>query len=424
MHRTKSKFKLYYTFIFIYLVSILAVNASKTSLTSLKEKASGGDKRACLKLGNMFFFGNEVIQDYYEAFHWYYNAAVNGSPSAQFNLAICYDQGLGIEKNQLEAFKWYQKAARANIIQAKFNLAMYYKDGTEFKTDSGIVLLNQDLPRTIKLLNETASSGFAPAKRELAKLYLEGEGVDKNINKSIGLFEEAAKGNDPEAMSLLAQYLIEKESDDKEKIVFLLKEAAKHNIPRALETLGSYYECGLHVPQDKHLAFSYYKKAAELDSTAAQKKLADYYSNGNIVDLNIWEAKYWYKKAAEKNDPYSLFMLGTYADQGIAEPINKKLAARYFMRSAKFDFPKAQYNLATYYAKGEGVSKDLKMATMWYRKAALQNEPKAQRELGFIYLEGVEDINKDYVSGLNWLTLAEKYGDTKAIDFMNSINLN
>ena len=401
----------------------LAIFASDSNIKKLKERASGGDTSACLKLGNLYFT-DEKEPDYYAAFQWYQKAALKESGAAQFNLAICYDQGLGVKTNKFEAFKWYQKAARKGVIQAKFNLAIYYKDGAEFSTESGIILLEQDISRAIDLLKSSADAGFAPAKREQAKLYLKGIGVEQNIPKTIVLLQDAARKNDPEAMSLLAQYYIENKNDDKERIIYLLKSAVQGNIPEALNTLGSYYECGIYVPQDKQLAFTYYKKAAEQGLVSAQVKLGDYFSNGNIVKLNIWEAKYWYKMAAEQNNPYAIFMLGTYADLGVGESVNKKVAARYFIRSANADFPKAQFNLGTYYAKGEGVEKDLKMALFWYRRAALQNEPRAQRELGFYYLHGIDGEEKDYDAGLNWLTLAAKNGDIQAISFMNEIKLN
>ncbi len=34
-----------------------------------------------------------------------------GDPAAQFNLAVCYYNGVGVEKNEAEAFKWSKKAA-------------------------------------------------------------------------------------------------------------------------------------------------------------------------------------------------------------------------------------------------------------------------------------------------------------------------
>src|SRR5436305_6550150 len=46
-----------------------------------------------------------------KAFYWYQKAAKNGNKNAMNNLAICYENGEGTEKNLEKAFYWYQKAA-------------------------------------------------------------------------------------------------------------------------------------------------------------------------------------------------------------------------------------------------------------------------------------------------------------------------
>jgi TPR repeat protein len=45
------------------------------------------------------------------------------------NLALCYKNGEGIEKNLEKAFDWYQKAAENDIKEAIFNLALLYENG-------------------------------------------------------------------------------------------------------------------------------------------------------------------------------------------------------------------------------------------------------------------------------------------------------
>ena len=45
------------------------------------------------------------------------------------NLATCYKNGEGTEKNLERAFHWYQKAAINGNKEAMFNLANCYKNG-------------------------------------------------------------------------------------------------------------------------------------------------------------------------------------------------------------------------------------------------------------------------------------------------------
>ena len=389
----------------------------------LRESATSGNAESCLELGNAYFHGKGIDKDMYSAFQWYFEAAKDNNPAGLFNVALCYDEGIGTEENKIEALRWYKKAADAGVLQAKFNLAMYYKDGSKFATDSGDILLEKDFQQSLKLLKECSNSGFPPAYRELAKIYLKGNNIKQDKNLGLKLLESAANKEDPEALYLLAKYKIEKGVDV--GIVFpMIKKAAESNVVDSFELIGVCYEIGRGVPQNKDISIQYYKKAADAGVLSVQLRLAEYYLNGTIVNHDIWQAIYWYKKAAAQNDPYALFMLGTFADQGIGESINKKKALKYFMKSAKLGYSKAQYNVAEYYSQGIASEKESHgLACYWYRKAALQDDPRAQKEVGFHYLIG-QGVDQNYTYGLNWLNLSEQNGDLDAKSFMDEIQIN
>ena len=73
-------------------------------------------------LGNMYYWGNGVSQDYSEAVKWYRKAAEQGDAEAQNNLGQMYRNGYGVSKDYSEAIKWYRKAARQGNETAKKNL--------------------------------------------------------------------------------------------------------------------------------------------------------------------------------------------------------------------------------------------------------------------------------------------------------------
>ena len=389
----------------------------------LRESATSGNPESCLALGNAYYYGRGINKDVYSAFQWYFESAKSNNPAALFNVALCYDEGIGTEINKIEALRWYKKAAEAGVLPAKFNLAMYYKDGAKFPSDSGDIFLEKDFQKSLKLLKECSNSGFPPADRELAKMYLKGNNLKLDKNLGLKLLEGSANKEDPEALYLLAKYKIEMGIEA--GIVFpMIKKAAENNVTDAFELIGACYEIGKGTPQNKNTAVQYYKKAAEAGVLSAQLRLADYYLNGTIVNHDIWQAIYWYKKAAAQNDPYALFILGTFADQGIGENINKQKALKYFIKSAQLGFAKAQYNIAEYYSQGIVSEKESEgLAYYWYRKAALQDDPKAQKEMGFHYLMG-HGVKQNYTYGLNWLNLSEKNGDPEAKSFMDEIQIN
>ena len=56
--------------------------------------------------------------------------AEQGDAQAQFNLGFCYDNGMGVVKDEAEAVKWYRKAAEQGDAKAQVHLGIWYDDGT------------------------------------------------------------------------------------------------------------------------------------------------------------------------------------------------------------------------------------------------------------------------------------------------------
>ena len=47
-------------------------------------------------------------------------------PRAEYNLAVCYASGHGVDKDPAEAVKWFRKAAEQGDPNAQYNLAVCY----------------------------------------------------------------------------------------------------------------------------------------------------------------------------------------------------------------------------------------------------------------------------------------------------------
>ena len=53
-----------------------------------------------------------------------------GDPVAQFNMAVRYAEGIGVQRDYLEAAKWYGAAADQGDAPAQFNLGLMFYQGT------------------------------------------------------------------------------------------------------------------------------------------------------------------------------------------------------------------------------------------------------------------------------------------------------
>jgi len=62
-------------------------------------------------------------------------AAREGHADSQFNVALMYELGLGVSKDEKEAVVWYDKAAAQGSAAAQFNLGVLYENGRGTEID-------------------------------------------------------------------------------------------------------------------------------------------------------------------------------------------------------------------------------------------------------------------------------------------------
>ena len=66
-------------------------------------------------LGDIYYEGKGVAQDYSKALQWYEKAACHGNNKAMFRLGIMYHDGKGTEPNLEKALEWCQKASATGM---------------------------------------------------------------------------------------------------------------------------------------------------------------------------------------------------------------------------------------------------------------------------------------------------------------------
>ena len=67
------------------------------------------------EMGDRYFYGRGVEQDYAKAMEWYRKAADRGLADAEYSVGVLYENGWGVTKDIDRAKGWYQKAAAATI---------------------------------------------------------------------------------------------------------------------------------------------------------------------------------------------------------------------------------------------------------------------------------------------------------------------
>jgi hypothetical protein len=105
-------------------------------------------------------------------------AAKEGHSDSQFNVALMYELGIGIDKNEKEAVNWYDKSASQGNSAAQFNLGVLYENGRGTQID---------YLKANEWYRMASVQGDALAIGNLGMLYLRGQGVKENKIAGVAL---------------------------------------------------------------------------------------------------------------------------------------------------------------------------------------------------------------------------------------------
>ena len=119
-------------------------------------------------------------------------AAERGDASAQFQLALRYDVGLGVPQDYAESVKWLRKAADQDFVKAQYNLGCMHVSG------QGV---SQNHAEAAKWFRKAAEHGYASAQKNLGAMYGRGQGVPQNSIEAYVWSSIAVTSGDEGAMN-------------------------------------------------------------------------------------------------------------------------------------------------------------------------------------------------------------------------------
>lgn len=326
-----------------------------------------------------------------KAVGWYYKAAENGFMAAQMEIAKRNECGIGIEKNDEEAVRWYEIAAKNGNLTAQIKMAEQRKNGVEeIKTER----------EASKWYERIAENENAEELYNVALRYENGNGVQPNVNIAFELYQQAAqKGNS-----------------------------------RAQHALGVIYEDGVIAQLDMKKAIEWYEIAAKNGNADAECDLGYCYQFGKGVQRNLNKAIELYEKSASQGNMYAQCNLGVCYEKGIGVSAEKVKARALYKAAANQGHPGAQYKLALGYLKFKSTEQvktsklendiedfvevdKINFVMEWMRNAAQNGILPAQMFLGDIYCIYDDSNGKDGVSKeerKKYYQMAAEQGEPKA----------
>ena len=207
-------------------------------LENCRQAAQNGDCAAAVQMGLHYFYGTGgVKKDPDKAFAWFSRTEPD-DPTALYWLAVCHDNGTGVERDPVRAFELFQESAKLGYLPAVCDLGVCYENGQGTE---------KDLDRAIQCYRHAAEEGYAQGQCNLGAMYYFSVGVEKDYGQAARLFTQAAEQRHPRAQFLLGlcyEFGNGVEQDAK-KAALLYQEAGKGGSAEGLCALG------VHAPRRK-----------------------------------------------------------------------------------------------------------------------------------------------------------------------------
>jgi hypothetical protein len=223
----------------------------------------------------------------------------------------------------------------------------------------------ESIERSVAIWNEAASRGSLESKYSLAVCYREGVGVSVDTTRSFEMMLELANNL---SSYHLAHYAV--------AVMFLQGDGVSSDINKS---------------EREKKGFHHMKEAASKGVLPALHNIANCYASGTGVKQSDYNAQLYYSAAAEAGDPAAKFTLGTWMVQGrgglekdLEKAFNLQLESAYAGHLA------AAFNVGCHFMTGQGCQKNPSEAAKWFQKAADEgNIMQACVNLANMYREGV-----------------------------------
>ena len=237
-----------------------------------------------------------------------------------------------------------------------------------------------DREKAVELFTKSAQEEYPQAEYMLACLYLEGNSVDKDLQKAKLYYMKAADHGITEAAIKLSETLYKKNGLDvaRSDAIDFLKMAARSD-PRSMTYLAKLYLYGDGVEQNYKKAEALLQKASSYKEPESLLILSELYFTGapGILQDNYKGLNYL-KIAA--NDP----------DNSDKSKVNMALGKVYlYGRGYPVDEEKAssQLKVGEIYKDGLAGTKNESEAISWYEKALANGSEQARYHLVYLYAE-------------------------------------
>lgn len=333
-------------------------------------------------------------------------ASAQGNPAAKVELAQQLLKA-GTSGSAERAVRLLTGVAARGDAWATMLLANLYRQGE---------VVEEDGAKVVTLLAPLAEANNAGALTGLGELYLAGaRNVPKDVSLAAEYFERAADIGDVWGRFQLASLLINGEGveRDLDRAVALLEEVSKGGDPWVLITLGDLYAKGLVEPAEK--ALPYFEEAAATGNTAALTRLAQAYQSGlGTMAADPAKSREFWEEAVAKDDSFASINLALLLlDDGDKASVDR--AVKLLGDGAARGEAWPATILADLLVRGEKVPQDGQRSVALLTPLAEEGNPAARVALSDIYAKGAGDVAADPSRAFALIDAAYEQGEAQAV---------
>ncbi|HEJ9659990.1 TPA: SEL1-like repeat protein [Proteus mirabilis] len=374
----------------------------------IKQKALEGDVEAAHPYALYLLDKKE----YGEAFKVLHAAALKGNADCHAELGMLYVEGIGVERNLTLGKKHYEAAAAANHNQALHALATLY---------SFLNLFDTDIALSFDYHLRAARAGNHMSMGCVAKQYLHGFGVEKNIEKALYYATWGAECLDGCSLQVLGEYHAF-EKGDWTKAFGYFKASAMLGFEEGSHYTGWCLLTGTGTDIDIELSCQYLEQAADKGRVDSMWILGAYYCE-QTTNRNYPLSFHWLRKAAEHDHAAAINSLGVLHLDINAKMVDYEKANYYFKRACDLHLHQAFCNLSESYRLGRGVNIDYEVAFKLMQRGAELGSKRAMKEVSQYHFKGF-GTEIDYHQSDLWLQKYQNCEDDKPYHYVDQVYAN
>jgi TPR repeat protein len=157
--------------------------------------AEYGDDRGQFYVGESFYHGRIVPQDYIQACKWFTLSAEKGYAIAQYYLGHMYYRGNGVPIDEKEAMRWFKLSIDRACNEARVTLGDIYCSHKNYES----------YDRAFRLYNDAMRDGYPPAYYKVGMMVYSGQGRPINYSSALKYFRSGADKEDLDCIFMVGK---------------------------------------------------------------------------------------------------------------------------------------------------------------------------------------------------------------------------